>query len=142
MREIVFRGKHKTSGKWCEGNLHVDKQGVAIITPDDTPLGSYGQVDPDTVGQYTGLVDKNGVRIYEGDILQVEGFNGGMSRCVIGFGIFPVYGSGSVTEVGFYLCWETDKGQYQKYANLVYWLQNREAVCVGNVHDNPELMSK
>ena len=64
MREILFRGKHKADGKWCEGNLHIDKHGVAIITPDDTPLGCYGQVDPATVGQYTGLTDKNGTKIF------------------------------------------------------------------------------
>ena len=62
MREILFRGKH--NGVWSKGNLIVKKGGVTIITPDDTPLGVYGQVDPSTVGQYTGLTDKNGVKIF------------------------------------------------------------------------------
>lgn len=52
-REIVFRGKSEVSGKWCYGNLCVRKDGAAIITPDKTPLGTYGKVNEDTVGQYT-----------------------------------------------------------------------------------------
>lgn len=128
MREIVFRGKHKSSGRWCEGNLHVDKQGVAIITPDDTPLGCYGQVDPDTVGQYTGLVDKNGKMIFEGDILSARfdfNYPDVESRVVVEWGNFrwvthqPGYEPDDITDF--------DKGLW---------------AVIGNIHDNPELMSK
>lgn len=62
MREYLFRGKMIANGKWSEGNLLVTKQGCCI-TPDATVLGSYGAVDPETVGQYTGMVDKHGTKI-------------------------------------------------------------------------------
>lgn len=126
MRKILFRGKHNATGKWCEGNLYIDKQGVAIITPDDTPLGCYGQVEPDTVGQYTGLTDKNGVKIFEGDILSAHfDFNNPdvESRTVVEWGNFrwvthqPGYEPDDITDF--------DKGLW---------------TVIGNVYDNPELI--
>ena len=69
MREILFRGKLTANGEWAYGNLDIKPGGkIAVITPDDTPIGKYGQVDPATVGQYTGLSDRDGVKIFEGDI--------------------------------------------------------------------------
>lgn len=68
MREILFRGR-LANGKWAYGNLDIGYNGVCIITPDCTPLGSYGQVDPETVGQYTGLVDAHGRKIFEGQLV-------------------------------------------------------------------------
>ena len=115
MREILFRGKHKATGKWCEGNLHVNKQGVAIITPDDTPLGCYGQVDPDTVGQYTGLTDKYGKKIFEGDIVQL--LDVGEVGCIV------------YKHSGF----EMSSGG----CSLCVSSQN-ERVVIGNFYDNPE----
>lgn len=123
MREILFRGKHKADGKWCEGNLHINKQGVAFITPDDTPHGCYGQVAPDTVGQYTGLTDKNGTKIFEGDVVHMR--TSGLS----GHGEI-VYKDGSF-------------GIEDKKRNRFYYMYHDAIYRVeGNIHDNPELMEK
>lgn len=131
LREILFRGKHKATGKWCEGNLHIDKQGVAIITPDDTPLGVYGQVDPDTVGQYTGLVDKNGTKIFEGDVVRAV-LKASKSSLPFEWPAAPVVYKGS----SFGLAYKRNFGfvRLDGFAPMVTF------EVIGNVHDNPELM--
>ena len=126
MREILFRGKHKADGKWCEGNLHIDKQCVAIITPDDTPLGCYGQVDPDTIGQYTGLTDKNGTKIFEGDIVKLRLLAAKMEWKGV-----CEYRNGA-----FGLAWQYAGQRYCTFAGTC----NAEYEVLGNIHDNPELM--
>ena len=126
MREILFRGKHKADGKWCEGNLHIDKQCVAIITPDDTPLGWYGQVDPDTIGQYTGLTDKNGTKIFEGDIVKLRLLAAKMEWKGV-----CEYRNGA-----FGLAWQYAGQRYCTFAGTC----NAEYEVLGNIHDNPEMM--
>lgn len=125
MREILFRGKLENGGRWSYWNLVVKSDGITIITPDDTPVGIYGKVVPDTVGQYTGLKDKNGTRIFEGDILFWKNTDS-----------FPLVLEWSRAECGF-MCRSAKKGGSPYFK--MYLDSGDSFEVVGNIHDNPEL---
>lgn len=137
MREILFRGKTEYMGKWVQGDLYKNLKSV-FISADNA--GSYAKtnhpVHPETVGQFTGLTDKNGTKIFEGDIVN-----------------YPDYylsWSGDVDIEGNVGAVEWDK------ATMCFYFSNRNAVemkeffvlngcmteveVIGNIHDNPELI--
>ena len=139
MREILFRGKRVDNGEWITGNyvaahhhwhnrgIHVDWI-VSAACANGGWFALHGRhpVVADTVGQYTGLIDKNGKKIFEGDILSTHfDFNNPEveSHAVVEWGNFtwvthqPGYDPDEITDF--------DKGLW---------------TVIGNVHDNPELI--
>ena len=124
MREILFRGKRIDSGEWVYGGYRVEKIGeypIAVFIIEHLTSGVFEnhRVDPETVGQYTGLNDKNGKKIFEGDIVNIT-YNTTVENAVIEYKGASFYGS------TFADCWELDN----------YY----EIEVIGNIHDNPELL--
>ena len=151
MREILFRGKSSETGKWREGcllNVTLDGVTYNIVFGDDFARSGTGVtamahscVYPETVGQFTGLTDKNGKKIFEGDIVE---YNNGFDY----FKGFVVFENGSFG-IGGYEVIGLSSGCCDNFANLwqLFWDQEvtdePELYCctvIGNIHDNPELL--
>lgn len=99
--------------------------------------GFWYYVNPETVGEYTGLTDSNALEIFEGDCVQIpdSGIIG-----VVRYGEYQQpYGDGSGGHIGFYVDWISEESKNYSRRDLGYW--NERAEIIGNIHDNPELLS-
>lgn len=136
MREIIFRGKRVDNGTWAYGDLtHCDDE-MEINSESHGENGGY--IIPDTIGQYTGLTDKNGTRLFEGDILHIKCCDKTGSRiCLVYFGEY--IDADSVFDnyrcIGFYL--KTSDGCCTIGALLS---EEFGFEIIGNIHDDPELL--
>ena len=132
MREILFRGKRLDNGEWIEGYYvrathHWHKHGVHedwIIAGAAANGGWFAiherrAVDPATVGQYTGLTDMQGVKIFEGDVVTMAEEYGKIEY--------------SETEAMFQVVFDTWCTDFDHYFGTDFEV-------IGNIHDNPELL--
>ena len=144
MREIKFRGKALgydysiyKADEWVYGSLIESKDNkICLIATEDAidsighgiKLGCLVSVAPETVGQYTGLKDKNGKEIYEGDIVKVNGAYIGKD------GIFiVVFRSGA---------FKLDEAKKLFDTQLLAKGISNYCEVIGNIHDNPELLEE
>jgi len=81
MGKYKFRGLSISTGRWVYGNLVRQNNGIAYILPVDKGWFKVDQVHPETVGQWTGLHDRNGREIYEGDLVNMSYSNLSISEC-------------------------------------------------------------
>lgn len=145
MREILFRGKEsREKGEFVEGAYYhqtefyghkefnkrnkVDEHYIITSTDElEDNMMTFSAVFPETVGQYTGLTDKNGIKIFEGDIL--KGVSKWLNEPINGFVAFKngVFG----------FIWYRGKTEEFTSFSSVHEM-NYEVI--GNIHDNPELL--
>ena len=126
-REILFRGKRIDNSEWVEGYFNKWpcvswKELSCVIVPViglENGIAEQFIVDPATVGQFTGLTDKSGKRIFEGDLITTAWWHGHVAKVVFKNGMFKA-----------------------EYNPLFSWVANEtyEIAVVGNVWDNPELL--
>ena len=150
MRENMglYRGKRKDNGKWIEGSLlkvTISGETYYFIFCDDFALDGFDVkalsraiVDPETIGEYSSLPDKNGKRIFEGDVFRVD--EDDIAVVVFKDGCFrlEIHGlCGTFTESGFDEC---GGGYGVIECDPIDWYYVRDIEVIGNIHDNPELL--
>lgn len=140
MREYLFRGIEAYNGEWVEGCLisidletcskvEKEKYTHCIVEPNTEfyrgQIGPFNFVIPETIGQYTGLTDKNGTKIFEGDKCRVT------RHCIL------CYGSITFKNGSFWFD-EFNTDSVLELSKLK--INNFEIEVIGNIHDNPELL--
>ena len=127
-REILFRGKQVDNGEWTEGYLFKQWNRTFLLWGMTGDIPNMTEVIPETVGQFTGLTDKNGKKIFEGDIVEfTDKYTRKKGRAEIVFEDFK---------------WKYSGCYYG--GNPIVWLcisdGSIEFEIIGDIHDNPELL--
>ena len=150
MRKNLFRGKTK-EGKWVYGGYYetecCDGDGLCSFIKING-VSNGVKITHETVGQFTGLTDKNGVKIFEGDVLEketymVNAFTGkkvdNSEHKAIYAVLSDVYGNYliNIKDIGT----DTEKSFMRKRANYIQMITD-ESHIIGNIHDNPELLEE
>lgn len=132
-REILFRGKCIDKNEWVFGGVFNYINNTFFIIKNNAEIYDIHKdgvlVDPKTVGQYTGLKDKNGIKIFEGDLLEDNYTDDDYN--VVESNVAVVWGD--ITA-----CWSVDNSFFQdgsSKTNLVEYLGIENLLIVGNIHD-------
>lgn len=121
MREILFRGKF--GNEWKYGFLSIEPKGLVIKEPYKNESSNVWHIDADTVGQYTGMLDKNGTKIFEGDIIDFLYRSDDDDYGIVQY---------DETEFGFV---------YNSiFERLGRYYRPKDIEVIGNIYDNPELL--
>lgn len=132
MREYLFRGKF--GNEWKYGFLSIEPKGLVIKEPYKNESSNVWHIDSDTVGQYTGLTDKNGTKIFEGDILEADVFKN-LNRCKV---IWTVeYKERFLQGNGYYFYGKNRRFNARATQSTII---NTHATVIGNIYDNLELL--
>lgn len=157
MREILFRGKDVVSGEWVYGSLYFNGVASRIMSWHEHEYKEY-VVDPDTIGQFTGLKDKNGKQLFDGDIVRVAEYDNILmhefteegSRFEIfdieeaKGGLMKTYTTAIGWEEGAFVF--SSNGEYNDTLIACLFGDMRrscpifEIEIVGNIYDNPDLL--
>jgi uncharacterized phage protein (TIGR01671 family) len=153
MREILFKGKRIDTGEWIEG-YYRKTCGCSLIICDEGD-DMYGvAVIPSTIGQYTGLTDKNGKKIFDGDVVEYEHELSGFLRFELGEDYKPRRSHSCHWDDKHYLHYKRNYIVEWKEKDARWILRNgsdqhdlrrislsmHNGIVIGNIHDNPELL--
>jgi len=151
MRTIKFRGKHATiADRWVYGDLlHMDGKVFIGYWQDDDDSPSGGgyitcEVDPATVGQFTGLHDKDGKEIWEGDVLRDVPKDNWEE---INYSCFEVFFHSGDANADYNIGWTMSRMHHHGamcagYIPAFKPKVTSRMIVIGNIHDNPELLNK
>lgn len=136
-REILFRGKRADNGEWIYGDL-CRGEGNKHFAISTNSIGLF-EVIPETIGQFTGLTDKNGVKIFEGNICRVEYYNHASKNIVkiqeVSFqdGTFVLRSKDIDDSISI---------EESRSLAPIFWVYPPNKIeIIGNIHDTPELIN-